>query len=127
MKNLLTAQFWFNQQPGVFIPSTQTAILIIIALFAVLAVTAYFLSKKKWFYKPLFQRLLTFFVCNAIIAALLDFFTEEYVPFLSARFWILLWAIVMIVWLGFIVAYAKKFPVKKEQLAREQEYKKYLP
>jgi Ca2+/Na+ antiporter len=127
MRNLLTAQFWFNQQPGTFISSTQTVVLIIIALFAVLAVAAYFLSKKKWFYKPLFQRLLTFFVCNAIIAALLDFFTEEYVPFLSARFWMLLWFIGMIVWLWFIIAYAKKIPAKKVQLAREQEYKKYLP
>jgi drug/metabolite transporter (DMT)-like permease len=127
MKNLFTAQFWFNQQPGSFIPSTQNIILIIIAIFAAMAVAAYFLSKKKWFYKPLFQKLFSFFVCNAIVFALLDFFAEEYVPFLSARFWILLWAVAMIVWLSFIFAYAKKFPAKKEQLVREQEYKKYLP
>jgi amino acid transporter len=127
MKNLFTAQFWFNPQPDQLIPTMQYTVLVIIVIFLILAIISQVLSKKKWFYKPLFKKLFSFFVVNAIVAVLLDFFSEEMIPFFSIRFWFILWGIGMVVWIALIIAYVKKFSAKKEQFARENEYKKYLP
>jgi uncharacterized protein YacL len=127
MKNLFTMQFWFSQQPNQLIPAMQYTVLAIIAIFITMAVISYVLSKKKWFYKPLCKKAFGFLVLNTIVVIVLDFFSEEMIPFLSARFWFILWAIEMIIWISFIVAYVKKIPAKKEQFARENEYNKYLP
>jgi len=86
-----------------------------------------FFKQEKMFYKPLFQRLLTFFVCTAIVFALLDFFAEEYVPFLSARFWFILWVIGMIVGLGSLLLMPRNFPPKKSSWLAIRSIKNICP
>ncbi|MDD5527901.1 MAG: hypothetical protein PHO56_02885 [Patescibacteria group bacterium] len=127
MNNLLTAQFWFNQSPDSLIPAMQNLLLAIIAFFLAAAVACFFLKKRQGFYKPFWNKLSIFFISNFIIGALLDFFSLELVPFLSARIWFALWVIGMVVWIVFIVIYAKRLPDKKRQFIAEQNYKKYIP
>jgi hypothetical protein len=127
MSNLLTAQFWFNQFPSPLIPSTAKFLLGIIIFFLLVSIISLLLKNRKGFYRPLWGKVLNFFISNAIIGVLLYFFSQQMIPFLSARFWFALWAIGIIIWAVFIIIYTKKLFAKKKQFAQEKEFKKYLP
>jgi len=129
MGNFLTLNFWFSLRPGAFIGSSLKIVLGFILLLIILAVIAG-IGKKRWaksLYAGLWSGLYNFFLTNAIVGLILTFFNYEMVPFLSARFWFLLWAIVLIAWLVFIYRAVAKIPQKKARLEKEREFKKYIP
>ncbi len=129
MGNFLTLNFWFNLRPNVFLASSFKIILGFILFFIVLAIISA-IGKKRWakgLYAVLWNNLYYFFLTNAIIGLVLTFFSYETVPFLSARFWFLLWVLSMAVWLVFIYRLMAKIPKKKAQLEKEKEFKKYIP
>jgi hypothetical protein len=129
MGNFLTLSFWFSLRPGVFIGSTFKVIAGFVILLMVFALIAGF-GKKKWsksLYAVLWSNLYYFFLTNAVIGLVLIFFNYETVPFLSARFWFLLWAISLMIWLFFIYKVIVKIPQRKARLEKEKEFKKYIP
>ena len=129
MGNFLTLNFWFNIRPVAFIGSSLKIVLGFILLLIVLAVIAG-IGKKRWtksLYTAFWNSLYYFFLTNAIVGLVLTFFNYEMVPFLSARFWFLLWGASMVVWLVFIYKKVVKIPQKKAQLEKEKEFKKYIP
>ncbi len=127
MKNLLTLRYWFNPSPGPLVIQ-KYFIFFIVLLFAASLLTA-FLKKyyRKTLYRRFWQKLHSFFYTNTIIALLLLFFTYELIPFLSSRFWFIIWALSMAIWLFFIDKEIRRIPQLKEQLKKEEEYKKYIP
>ena len=129
MGNFLTLDFWFNLRPGVFIGLSLKIIVGFILLLLVLAVISG-IGRKRWaksLYVGLWNSLYYFFLTNAIIGLILVFFNYEMVPFLSARFWFLIWAVSLIVWLFFIYKAVIKIPLRKARLEKEEEFKKYIP
>ena len=129
MGNFLTLNYWFNIRPVAFIGSSLKVILGFIFLSIVLAVIAG-IGKKRWsrsLYTAFWQSLYYFFLTNAIIGLVLTFFNYEMVPFLSARFWFLLWVVSMVTWVVFIYRTVVKIPQKKARLEKEKEFKKYIP
>lgn len=129
MVNFLTWNFWFSSRPGAFIDFSLKVILGFTFLLIIFSIVSRVI-KKRWFkslYSSFWSGLYAFFLTNAIIGLLLTFFNYEMVPFLSARFWFLLWTISMLVWLFFIYRIAVKIPIKRAQLEKEQEFKKYIP
>lgn len=129
MGNFLTLNFWFNLRPGVFIGLSLKIILGLILLLIVLAVVTG-VGKKRWakgLYSGLWNSLYYFFLTNAIVGLVLTFFNYERVPFLSARFWFLLWGTCVIVWLFFIYKIIIRIPQRKARLEKEKEFNKYIP
>ena len=129
MGNFLTWNFWFSARPGVFTGLSLKIILGFIFLLIILSILSGVI-KKRWLkslYASFWSGLYTFFITNAINGLILTFFNYEMVPFLSARFWLLLWAISMLVWLFFICRIVMRIPEKKAQLEKEKEFKKYIP
>lgn len=129
MGNFLTLNFWFSSRPGVFISTSLKIILGFIFLLIILTVVTS-IGKRKWvgsLYANFWNSLYYFFLTNAIIGLLLTFFNYEMVPFLSARFWLLLWGVSLLIWLVFIGRVVIKIPQKKAQLEKEKEFKKYIP
>ena len=129
MGNFLTLNFWFSLRPGVFIGLSLKIILGLIFLMIILALVSGF-GKKRWsksLYAGLWQSLYYFFLTNAIIGLVLVFFNYEMVPFLSARFWFLLWIASLIIWLYFIYRTIIKIPQRKARLEKEREFNKYIP
>ncbi|KKR91905.1 MAG: hypothetical protein UU95_C0008G0026 [Parcubacteria group bacterium GW2011_GWC2_42_12] len=129
MGNFLTLNFWFNLRPGVFIGFSLKIVLGFILWLIILAVVAG-IGKKRWvksLYAGLWNSLYYFFLTNAIIGLVLTFFNYEMVPFLSARFWFLLWGISLAVWLFFIYRTIIRIPQKKARLEKEKEFNKYIP
>ncbi|KKR22060.1 MAG: hypothetical protein UT48_C0001G0073 [Parcubacteria group bacterium GW2011_GWE2_39_37] len=127
MKNFFTLDFWFNIRPGELLGSSLKALVLLVILLVAATLVSGSLKKRKGLYRKTWERLFNFFTTNAVIGLLLLFFTYETVLFLSARFWFLLWALEIIVWLGFIYKQAKELPKLKEQREAENKYKQYLP
>jgi hypothetical protein len=127
MNNFFNSQFWFSQRPGLFVPIFRNFLIGLIAFFIITDITSFVLKTKKKFLSKLWLKIFNFSLANAIIAAFLLFFNYELIPFLSARFWFILWVLGMIIWIVFIVLYAKKLPAKKKEIEQEREYKKYIP
>ncbi|HTX87091.1 MAG TPA: hypothetical protein VMC41_03425 [Candidatus Nanoarchaeia archaeon] len=127
MSNLLTVQFWFNQSPGPLINSSRYILLGSIGFFILAALIAFFLKKRRDFYQPFWGKLMISFIANAIIGVLLYFFSQQMIPFLSARLWFLLWGIGFAAWMILIIAYVKQLPAKRKKFLAEREYQKYIP
>ena len=129
MGNFLTLNFWFSARPGAFSGISLKIVLSFIVLLIILSIVSGVIKKRwsKGLYSSFWNGLYTFFISNAIVGLLLTFFNYEMVPFLSARFWFLLWAIGMLVWLFFIFKIVIKIPEKRARLEKEKEFKKYIP
>jgi len=129
MGNFLKLDFWFSVRPGIFIPWSLKIILGFMVFLIVMTIASGVI-KRRWaksLYASFWGSLNSFFLTNAIIGLLLTFFNYEMVPFLSARFWLLLWGVGMLVWLFFIYKIIIKIPQKKTLLEKEREFKKYIP
>ena len=129
MGNFLTWNFWFSARPGAFIGFSLKIVLGFIFLLIILSIVGGVI-KKRWsksLYACFWSGLYTFFLANAIIGLVLTFFNYEMVPFLSARFWFLLWGISLAVWLFFIYRTIIRIPQKKARLEKEKEFNKYIP
>lgn len=126
--NLFTLDFWFNVRAGALEGTMQNGLILFIIILAIIMVSAYLKGfKKTSSYSKIWKNVYSFSLTNLVISLLLLFFTYENIPLLSARFWFLLMVIEMIIWL---INISKKFPLislKKEELDKERELKKYIP
>jgi hypothetical protein len=127
MTNLLTWQFWFNLRPDPLLPLIQKGFIAFFVFLVVFTIAVFFIKKKSSIYKGFLKRLYNFSLSNSFIALLIIFINYELIPFFSARFWIALWGIIMIIWLLFIVKSLSKISLQKTQLEKDRELKKYLP
>jgi amino acid transporter len=128
MTNLLNYKYWLNLRPDSLAGSVQKYFIILVVLFLFFTLVFAFLkSKNKNLYSRVLRKLYTFFLTNFIVSLFLLFFTYEMVPFLSSRFWFLLWAAGIIFWLYFIIKEFINIPKIKQELEKEKEFKKYIP
>lgn len=128
MKNLLTLKMWFNMQPGVLTRGATIGITtLLLVLFVATVIFFLIKNKRRNLYNRIWQKLYFFSLSNLIIGLILYFFAFELLPFLSMRFWFLLWGVGMLVWLVFIAKIFKEIPKIKEQRLKEEEFKKYIP
>ncbi len=127
MLNLLTFKYWFNLRPESFVLFFK--ILFVSFLVLLLLAGVFFLVYKKNAKgrKVLFSRLSDFCFANLIIGALLLLFNYQQIQFFSARFWLLVWLGVIVVWLMNISKKIKKIILNREERKKEEEFKKYLP
>lgn len=128
MENLFALNFWFNLRPGHLSPAYQNILIGFLIFLLVLSVLAFILkrNKKNLFFR-VWEKILSFSSTNLIIGLVLWFLNYELAPLLSSRFWYLLWAAGMAVWIYLIIKFCVKIPEKKKQIAEEKAYKKYLP
>lgn len=128
MRNLFTLKLWFNTQPGQLTPLALKGIAgLLIALLIATVIFLLIKNKKRSIYYRIWQKLYFFSLSNLVIGLFLFFFAYELLPFLSMRFWFLLWGIGMAVWVGFIIKVLLEIPRIKEKRIKEEEYRKYIP
>jgi hypothetical protein len=127
MKGLLSPSFWFNLRPGPLV--SQNYLIAVIVVFIIIGAAFFFLKRAQ--YKSanriFWESLYSFGLYNAMIGLALLFFTYELVPFLSSRFWFLLWVIGLGLWIFLLVKKFVAIKSRKEQLEKEKEYRKYIP
>lgn len=127
MLNLLTLNYWFDLSPEPFMSAANTIIILFLGLLLLGGILFIILKKKNKLYKVLFERLYNFCFINLIIGVLLFFFSWEEAYFLSARFWYMLWIIIIIVWLLEIKKKSGKISDLRDKRKKRQEFEKYLP
>ncbi|MCK4553730.1 hypothetical protein KAU19_02110 [Candidatus Parcubacteria bacterium] len=129
MNNLLSLNFWLNVRPGQLMPEYQQYFIIFVVILVVLTIVFAFIQarNKKNLYGRFWTGLYYFCLTNTIIGVFLLFFIYEAIPFLSARFWFLLWVAEVLVWIFFLVKKLREIPKRKKQLEEERKYKKYIP
>lgn len=129
MSNLLSLGFWFNFRPEPLEDNNLKYFIGLLFFFLAGNLVLVFLKRKygRSLYKKFLDGLSSFALVNLIVGAFLLFFAYEGVPFLSARFWFLLWAAGLIVWLVFIARNLAAVPKIKERLEAEKKYRQYIP
>ena len=127
MQNLFTGNFWFDKQPPALLPLFENLLTGLVVIFVIAVFVFARLKKKKNPYQKTWQELFNFSLTNAFIGLILMFFNYETIAFFSARFWFLIWALIIIVWLVFIVKQIKKIPERRKAIEKEKELKKYIP
>jgi len=128
MDNILDLKFWFDFRPGALMPIFQKVLLAFLVLLFIIALVTWLLKiRKKGFYLFLWQKINVFSLVNLFLGLVILFLNYELVPFLSARFWFLVWGASMLVWLFFIIKVLKTVPAKRKEAEAEKEFKRYIP
>lgn len=129
MGNLLTLKYWFSLKPEALTLIASRVFMIFLAAFFLLTLIFWLMKtrQKKNIYSKLWSGLYYFNLTNFLVGITLFFLNYEMVPFLSARFWFLLWAVMILIWLYFLVKMAIAIPQRRILLEKEKEYRKYIP
>ncbi len=129
MNSLFSLHYWINLRPGSLTFQLQRNIVIFLVILVILIfIFALLKSKhKKSFLSRIWRKLYSFSITNLIIGIFLIFFFYEAIPFLSARFWLVFWVLGMIIWLFFIGKAILKIPKIRQEIKKENEFKKYIP
>ncbi len=128
LSNLLSFSFWFDLRPPALLPVFNKIFIILIIFLLVLSVVFWYLKKeKKGGARNILENYYYFFVVNTLFGVIFYFLNYELIPFLSSRFWFLLWGLEMVVWIYFIYKMKNTLSEKREQGVEEKEYKKYIP
>jgi amino acid transporter len=122
--NLFKFDYWTDLRPRYFDEKVTYIFLAILIATFLAAIIVFFLKKRSSLYKRVLSKIYSLLLSNLIIVGLIFFFRFELVPFLSARFWMGIWAITLFIWIFFIIKEAKKIPIKKQLLEKEIEKNK---
>jgi len=127
LNNLLSTSYWFALIPGPLGQSGKIFFITLSLLLLLGAIISLVYRRKTSLFKRTLSRLYSFFAGNLIVALIFFFFRYEVVPFLSARFWLGIWFIIMVIWLYFIMKSTKGLSQKKKEFKLKKEKEKYIP
>ncbi len=124
--------FWFAREPG---PLTVSSSQILFAVFAVLFTLGVIIrvvaTKRRHedrYVASLFRRIGGMLVTMGILGLVWFFYAYEEIPFLGARFWVLAWGVIGLIWIARIVRFAKRdVPAHRAFDATRAAREKYLP
>ncbi|MFA6307488.1 MAG: hypothetical protein WCS88_02275 [Patescibacteria group bacterium] len=129
LDKLFDLSYMFNRfPPAGFSWPIRLVLLIIIVVSIILAVYAGKKIQQRGLQKKLWQKIQVWSWTNGLVSLVFVYFREVRALYLSARGWFLLFIIIMIIWLAFIIKFAKtKIPDKEAREKKEQEFDKWLP
>ncbi len=86
------------------------------------------IKKGEKFQAKLLEKIISLCIVMGVLGILLTWLRYERVQILSARFWLIVWLIVTLIWLYPIVKYyLKVVPEAKKRSEEKKLYSKYLP
>lgn len=127
MERFISWHYWFNLRPE---PLTTTILeLFAVFVFILITISIYsrFVSTRSGVKNGLWLKIFNFSFINSFLGMLLLFSNYQIIPFFTARFFLVLWAIIMIFWLFSMTKEFKKIPEKLKEEKKQDEFKKYLP
>ncbi|MCX6740640.1 MAG: hypothetical protein NTZ49_05440 [Candidatus Parcubacteria bacterium] len=129
---IVSVPFWLDVNPGELSDYFEKLFFVVLVVcygaFGLLYLAEKRLLAQRNFIMVKFLRKLgSFFITMAVSFTFIFFFRYEAIPVLGGRFWVLVWLISGIIWLGFIVRYYfVEVPVQQKSLEQKQRLKKYL-
>lgn len=129
LDKLFDASYMFERFPTAgFSWPIRIVLLIIFIASIILALYANKQILKKGLHKKLWQKIQVWSWTNGLVGLTLMYFREVRAIYLSSRAWIFIFIILMIIWLAFIIKFAKtKIPNKEALVKKHQEFDKWLP
>lgn len=127
LKNLFSSAYWFELIPGPLGQSGKIFFLILLLVFLIGAIATAIYKKRTKLYKRTLIRAYDFFVGNFVLAIIFFFFRYENLPFLSGRFWLAAWFLLIIGWLYYILKDLKGLPEKRKEAELKKIKEKYIP
>lgn len=127
MSKFLSIAYWFKVNPEPLTPLAWQILLVLCGLLLIMTAATAFLKVRPVSYRGRLKKLYGFFLTNTALGLLLMFFNYEAAPFLSARFWLAGWGLLMIIWLFFVIRQLRRLPKINPNANPEEEIKKYLP
>ncbi|MFA5076281.1 MAG: hypothetical protein WC480_02580 [Patescibacteria group bacterium] len=128
---LLTWNFWFQKDPGQMAPAAFKLLVVIFAICLVGAIIFWLLgriSKKDRIYIKLFKKIQSFLITLGLVGFVILFFFFEEAPYLSSRFWLLIWLVIAVFWLIKIIKFTVvDLPRRLTEQKKIESFKQYLP
>lgn len=127
----LSLSYWFDRTPEsmefVTLRLFFFLFLFLFLLGIVLRIQAKHRAKDRS-QKKLFRSFSSVCFTASLLGFILLFFRYEETPFFGARFWFLLWVLMIILWVGFLLRYFFRIvPEKQKRLFEQRQREKYLP
>lgn len=129
IKNLFFWSYWFSQ-PYIARGWIFTAWLWAFLILVFIGLLALFISQYQKFtpQRKLWGRAAACFLTMGMVALGWLWLRQERIAFLAWRFWLLLWLVIFVVWVGKLAVYAlRRMPVIKKEQAERMTREKYLP
>ncbi len=127
LKNLFSSSYWFELMPGPLGQSGKFFFLVLLLVFLIGAIATAIGKKRTKLYKRTLIRAYDFFAGNFVLAIIFFFFRYETLPFLSGRFWLAAWFLLIIGWFYFIIKDLKGLPEKRKEAELRKMKEKYIP
>jgi len=129
--NFFTLSYWFSPQPGPLMNSAAQFLLIVFGLCLIGAIIFYSIARIKKddpvIFK-LYSKIKNLFTTLAVVGFIILFFFWQQVPYLSSRFWVVIWLLILLIWAGFIGRFGFfEAPKRKEEIKKKRKFEKYLP
>lgn len=129
---ILKLSYWFNMTAIPFLPAVDKAVLIVLygLLVAGIACAIYAKLAKKMEkdMKRLLRRYASAATTAGVFGLLLYSFTWQRVPFLSMRFFFVIWFAVFAYWFWIIIRFQmKELPVRRKMREEQAAREKWLP
>ncbi len=127
MERFIYWRYWFNLRPEpLTTPSFKLFGAFVLALI-ILGAIAFYLKTRSGAKNGLWLKIFNFSFTNSLLGILLLFCNYEIIPFFTARFFLALWGIGLVIWLVTLTKEFKKIPKKLEENKQQKEFEKYLP
>ena len=129
LEKLFDLSYMFNSfPPAGFSWPIRIVLLVIFIGSILLALYSHKQILKKGPHKKLWQKIQVWSWTNGVMGLVFIYLREVRAIYLSARGWLLIFIIIMLIWLVFIIKFAKtKIPDKEALEKQEQEFDKWLP
>ena len=129
--NFWSLHYWLNLNPGNLEQTGQQSLSIFFGLVVLAGIVGYMFASKSAADKLLarvYRKIGRLGITMGIIGFFMIFLFYQEIYIFSARFWFLIWLVVVAVWVRSIVHLAKvKIPREKRTLAEQQAFERYLP
>jgi len=128
---LLSKNFWLAAQPGTMTQPLAVGLLVIFSICLLAAIVlAIFMARRRALGPTarLWRKVQNLCSTFGIVGFVILFFFWQQVPYLSSRWWLLVWLVGVLIWLGFIGRFGfVDLPARQAELEKQREQAKYLP
>ena len=131
LKQFLNFKYLFSLRPLAVDFSVLKILLTVFGILVILAVvfkTLAFKYKNDWLVKRGWEKMFALFLTMGLTGLVYTFFLYEGAALVSARFWLVIWIIVLLTWLFYNLFYLLiQVPRRKREIAKKRNFEKYFP
>lgn len=128
---LISKNFWLASQPGAMTRPLAVGLLVVFSLCLLTAIILAVVMTRRHQLGPiarLWRRIQSASSTLGIVGFVILFFFWQQVPYLSSRWWLLVWLVGALIWLGFIGRFGfVDLPARTAELERQRRQAQYLP